>query len=120
MYPIIITIHVIVCVLMVLVVLLQQGKGAEIGAVFGSSEALFGSAGPATFLSKMTTILAVLFMVTSLSLSYMAAHRTSGSVMEDVGAVKTIPTQTAPPAAVPAPVPAPAAPANDEVPSTGK
>ncbi len=84
MYTFVVVVHIIVCALLVLTVLLQQGKGAEIGAVFGSSEAVFGGAGPATFLNKVTTVLAVIFMITSLGLTYLAAHRTGGSVMQGV------------------------------------
>ncbi len=95
MYTAVIVIHIIVCVFLVLSVLLQKGKGAEIGAVFGSSEALFGSTGPITFLNKMTTVVAVIFMITSLTLTYLSAHKGSGSVMEGVSAPKPV---TAPPA----------------------
>lgn len=62
-------IHVIVCVVLIFVVLIQSGKGAELGAAFGgSSQTLFGSRGAATFLSKLTTTTAVIFMLTSLFL----------------------------------------------------
>ncbi len=84
MFTFVVIIHIIVCIMMVLTVLLQQGKGAEIGAVFGSSETIFGSTGPATFLGKLTTALAVIFMITSLSLTYLSAHKGSGSIMEEV------------------------------------
>ncbi|NDY41740.1 preprotein translocase subunit SecG [Dissulfurirhabdus thermomarina] len=100
MYAFVITIHVVTCILLVLIVLLQKGKGAEVGAVFGSSEAMFGSAGPASFLHKLTTVLAAVFMVTSITLTYLAAHRVGGSVMEKVKA----------PAAPASPVEHPAAP----------
>ncbi len=103
MFAFILTIHIIVCILMVLIVLLQQGKGAEVGAVFGSSEAIFGATGPTTFLGKATTVLAVVFMLTSLGLTYLSAHRTSGSVMESLPAAAPQPQQGMP--AVPAPPP---------------
>ena len=71
MAGIIITIHVLVCIFLILIVLLQTGKGAEIGAAFGgSSQTLFGPRGAGTLLSKLTVIAAVVFMVTSISLSY--------------------------------------------------
>ena len=61
---------------MILVVLLQTGKGADMGAAFGgSSQTVFGSSGPGTFLGKMTTVIAVVFMLTSLSLAYMGFHK---------------------------------------------
>ena len=68
--------HVIVCIILILVILLQAGKGANMGAAFGgSSQTVFGSSGPASFLGKMTTVVAILFMLTSLTLSYSALHK---------------------------------------------
>ncbi len=80
--------HVIVCVVLIMVVLLQAGKGASMGAAFGgSSQTVFGSSGPATFLSKMTTWIAIIFMLTSLALSHPTFNNASGgSLMK--GAVK--------------------------------
>ena len=109
-------VHVTVCIVLILVVLLQAGKGANMGAVFGgSSQTIFGSSGPGTFLGKMTTIVAVIFMLTSFSLSYTASRKGS-SLMEGASrpaAQKTAPAepagQPAAPAATPA-APAPAAP----------
>ena len=107
-------VHVIACIVLILVVLLQAGKGANMGAVFGgSSQTIFGSSGPGTFLGKMTTAVAVIFMLTSLSLSYMVSRKGS-SLMEGAAkpvTQKTVPTPTAgvPPAAAPT-SPAPAAP----------
>ncbi|ACL03054.1 preprotein translocase, SecG subunit [Desulfatibacillum aliphaticivorans] len=64
-------IHIVVCIALILIVLLQTGKGADMGAAFGggSSQTVFGSSGPAGFLSKGTTVAAVLFMCTSLFLA---------------------------------------------------
>jgi preprotein translocase subunit SecG len=74
-------IHVFVCLFLIGVVLLQSGKGAELGAAFGgSSQTIFGSRGAATFLNKMTTIAAIIFMITSLVLAVIAAK--SGSVVK--------------------------------------
>jgi len=68
--------HIAVAVFLILVVLLQTGKGAEMGAAFGgSSQTLFGGAGPAGFMAKLTTTAAVCFMLTSLGLAYMSANR---------------------------------------------
>ena len=80
--------HVIVCVAIIMIVLLQTGKGADIGAAFGggSSQTLFGSTGASTFLSKATTVVAVIFMITSLSLAYISSHKKGSSVMTDVNA----------------------------------
>ncbi len=65
--------HVVVCIFLVAVVLLQRGKGAEVGAVFGggASSTVFGSRGAGNFLTKLTTGAAIVFMLTSLSLSYL-------------------------------------------------
>lgn len=71
-------IHVLVCLFLILIVLLQSGKGAEIGAAFGgSSQTLFGSRGAATFLNKLTTAAAVVFMLTSLILTMLTTKGTS-------------------------------------------
>jgi len=70
--------HVIVCLFLVFVVLLQSGKGAEMGATFGgSSQTLFGSRGAATFLNKLTTAAAILFMLTSLVLTMVSVKKSS-------------------------------------------
>ena len=81
-----IAIHVIVCVALIMIVLLQTGKGADMGAAFGggSSQTLFGSTGASTFLSKATTGAAIVFMLTSLALAYISSHRTGDSIMSDV------------------------------------
>ena len=71
-------IHILVCFALVLIVLLQAGKGAEMGAAFGgASQTLFGSAGAMGFLSKLTTVAAVVFMITSLLLTYSSTRRAS-------------------------------------------
>jgi preprotein translocase subunit SecG len=77
-------IHVIVCVGLILVVLLQTGKGAEVGAVFGgSSSTIFGSSGAGNFLSRLTTGMAIVFMVTSLTLGYFAGRKPSATIFDD-------------------------------------
>ncbi|MBU2623721.1 MAG: preprotein translocase subunit SecG [Proteobacteria bacterium] len=83
-----IILHVIVCIAIIMIVLLQTGKGADMGAAFGggSSQTLFGSTGASTFLSKATTIVAVIFMITSLSLAYISGHKKGSSIMTDVKA----------------------------------
>ena len=88
MATILITIvHVIVCFALILIVLLQTGKGADMGAAFGSgaSGSLFGATGSANFLSRTTGVLAAVFFATSLSLAYVASSKpkTTGSVMEE-------------------------------------
>jgi len=75
-------VHVIVSFALILIVLLQTGKGSDIGAAFGgASQTLFGSAGPATFLNKITTFAAIIFMLTCLTLAYFTSS--SSSVMEN-------------------------------------
>ena len=107
-------VHVSACLVLVLVVLLQTGKGAEMGAGFGggSNQTIFGSRGAATFLSKITTGAAVMFMVTSLTLAIMTKNRT-GSVIRDTAPRATAPaapSAAAPTAAPSAPTATPAAP----------
>lgn len=79
-------IHVVVCFALILIVLLQTGKGADMGSAFGggSSQTLFGSSGAGTFLTKATTAAAVVFMLTSLTLAYLSTHRPGASIMLDV------------------------------------
>ena len=84
----ILTVHVLVALAIIFLVLLQHGKGADMGAAFGSgsSGSLFGATGSANFLSRTTAALAVVFFLTSLGLAYVATHKpkTGGSVMQDV------------------------------------
>lgn len=77
--------HVMVCLVLVVVVLLQHGKGADIGAVFGggASNTVFGSRGAGNFLTRLTTGAALLFMVTSLVLSYIANTGVSSSLFDE-------------------------------------
>jgi preprotein translocase subunit SecG len=86
MSALLITLHVFVCIALIMIVLLQTGKGADMGAAFGggSSQTLFGSTGASTFLSKATTVAAIIFMVTSLALAYLSSHKTGNSIMTDV------------------------------------
>jgi preprotein translocase subunit SecG len=80
---IIIILHVLVCFALILIVLLQAGKGAEMGAAFGgASQTIFGSAGSMGFLSKLTTVAAVIFMITSLLLTYSSTRRASTVIKE--------------------------------------
>ena len=86
-------IHVVACLALILVVLLQAGKGASMGAAFGgSSQTVFGSTGATPFLAKLTTIVAVLFMLTSLGLAIFANRGGMPSVMQEASP----PAQTAP------------------------
>jgi preprotein translocase subunit SecG len=87
---IVVIFHTIVALTLIAVVLLQVGKGGSIGAAFGgggSSQTLFGSRGPATFLSRLTTIAATVFMITSLLLAYLSSNaRQSSSITDQVPA----------------------------------
>lgn len=107
--------HVVVSIFMIAVVLLQSGKGAEMGASFGSSgsQSVFGAGGGTTFLSKMTTGAAVIFMLTSLSLAYLSGQPSSSSIMSSKSRPAAVPAAPAQgkPAAMPT---APAAPAQSQ------
>jgi len=75
--------HVIVSIGLILVVLLQTGKGAEVGAVFGGSSAtIFGSSGAGNFLTRLTTGMAIVFMLTSLTLGYFAGKKPSSTIFD--------------------------------------
>jgi len=108
---IIVFIHLAVCVSLILIVLLQKGKGASMGAAFGgSSQTVFGSSGASSFLQKVTVAAAVIFMLTSLTLALLFGRGASTSIMRGV----TPPAQQtesafpgAPPAGAPAPADAP-------------
>lgn len=111
-------VHVLAALAVIGLVLLQHGKGADVGAAFGSGSAgsLFGSSGAANFLSRSTAVLAGVFFVTSLSLSYMSGHTAHAtSVMQSprvdgksapaapAAGVPVVPAKPAAPATAPAP-----------------
>jgi preprotein translocase subunit SecG len=114
-------VHIVVCFFLIVVVLLQSGKSGDIAAAFGGqgSQTAFGPRGAATALSKATTWSAILFMVTSITLSILASRAAStgnGSVLSDI---KSTPAKSAP-ASTPAPAPAtpaPSAPATPVAPA---
>jgi preprotein translocase subunit SecG len=96
MFTLIVIIHIICCLFLIGVVLLQQGKGADMGAVFGgSSSTIFGSGGAGNFLTRLTTGAAVVFMLTSLTLTYASARRLSSTVF-DSGSLPEPPPVSAP------------------------
>lgn len=83
--------HILVCLFLIGIVLLQQGKGGGLGGALGgggSNQSVFGADGPMPILSKVTTAAAVIFMVTSLSLAYMASHDSTSSVMKQISVPK--------------------------------
>ena len=118
-------VHVVVCLALISVVLLQHGKGADIGAAFGggASNTVFGARGAGNFLTKMTTAAAVIFMITALTLSYFSGARSVSEIIGDTpAAVQPLPESSFPEAppiagdegeapsgfeAIPAPEPAP-------------
>lgn len=105
MSTIVVVIHILVCLALIFIVLLQHGKGAGIGAAFGgSSQTVFGSTGAAPFLAKLTAAAAILFMVTSLGLTFLGRQK-EASVMQGVKppVQQTVPASPAP--AKPAPAP---------------
>lgn len=119
--------HILASLALILVVLLQVGKGQSIGAAFGgagsSSQTLFGSRGPATFLSHLTTAAAAVFMITSLSLAYLSSHARERSVITDQAPPPpgtSLPLQPTPPIDTPAVPPAesPATPAAPPAPES--
>jgi len=121
MVSIVISIHVIVCVAMCIIILLQQGKGAEVGAVFGgSSQTVFGASGAGNALTKATWALAIIFFSTSIFLALASSRRVTGSIFEhpfsSMPAGSVMPAKQAPKSVNPA-APAPAA-ANPAAPAT--
>jgi len=115
LFALLTTLHWIVCIILILVVLLQTGKRADLAGAFGGggSQTAFGARGAATFLSKATTISAVVFMLTSLLLSMLSSEVGGGagkSVLDSVPASSA----PAPPAQSPSPTPdSPAAPSKN-------
>lgn len=96
MGAVVLAIHIMVCLTMVVVVLLQRGKGADIGAVFGgSSQTVFGSSGAGNFLTRLTGGLAVVFFATSLYLAYNSTRHVSSTIFSNF-TVKTLPAKPAP------------------------
>ncbi len=85
MHTLLIVIHIVACLSLIMIVLLQTGKGSDMGSAFGggASQALLGASGASTFMSKATTGIAILFMLTSLTLAYMSGNKSSSSVMSD-------------------------------------
>ncbi|HEY1207304.1 MAG: preprotein translocase subunit SecG [Bryobacteraceae bacterium] len=107
-YSLLVFIHVVICFFLVIVVLLQSGKAADLAGAFGGmgSQTAFGPRGTATLLSKLTRIAATLFMITSMTLAIMATRGTGGpgtTVLEELPARGSQPVRSMP--AQPRPVP---------------
>jgi preprotein translocase subunit SecG len=98
MYILIMIVHIVVCFFLTIVVLLQSGKAADLAGAFGGmgSQTAFGPRGSATLLSKATTVSAVIFMVTSLTLSIMATKNAGLGATVLEGGTKPAPTKTVP------------------------
>lgn len=91
--------HIAVCLFLVIIVLLQHGKGADAGAAFGgggSSQSLFGSEGPVPLLNKITTASAIVFMITSVSLAYLSSTSSTGTMMSAVPQTNVVKEQAKP------------------------
>ncbi len=105
MNTILLIIHILVCLSLIGIVLIQGGKGAEVGAAFGAgaSNTIFGASGGQSFLGKMTTGAAIIFMLTSLALAIFWGQPGSTSIMPEqvapVSAPASMPVQSTPPAA---------------------
>ena len=112
MYIALVVLHVMMCLGLIGIVLLQSGKGADIGSAFGGagSQAVFGSMGTPTLLGKITTGVAIVFTLTSFSLALMGGERASSVVREPTTAAPSAPAPAAPVSPAPA-TPAPPAPA---------
>ena len=102
-FTIVIALHVLIALAIIGLVLLQHGKGADMGSGFGggSSGSLFGATGSANFLSRTTAVLATVFFLTSLGLAYFASNRpkTTGGIMEGVRSEQPVKPAPAPAAA---------------------
>jgi preprotein translocase subunit SecG len=119
MENIIIAVHVLAAVSIIGLILLQQGKGAEMGASFGSgsSQALFGPQGTGTIFSRATAILTAIFFATSLGLAIYAKHKITGTLVEGIPSAEVIQSANEPASDVPAATEsAPAAPAESDIP----
>ncbi|MDP8224669.1 MAG: preprotein translocase subunit SecG [Candidatus Lernaella stagnicola] len=109
-------IHVLICIALILVILLQAGKGADLGAMLGGagSHTMFGGSGAGNFLTRATTVVAVVFMLTCLGLAYLSAR--SGTVTDQADDAATLPISDPAPGAT---APAAATPDAANAPATG-
>lgn len=99
LFSVVLTVHILVALAIIGLVLMQHGKGADMGAAFGSgaSGSLFGATGSANFLSRTTGVLAAVFFLTSLTLAYVASNKpkTTGSVMQETVQSQAVPKSVA-------------------------
>ena len=96
MYALVIVFHIVASLVLILVVLLQSGKAGDLAATFGStgSQTAFGARGTATVLTRATTVCAVIFMVTSLTLAIMFSQRSSGTVLDGIALPEEVPIES--------------------------
>jgi len=112
MFTLLVVLHILVSLFLIFVVLIQGGRGAELGAAFGgSSQTLFGGRGAATFLNKLTTAVAIVFMLTSLSLTLVSLKTTGSVVRGQAPATERAPEKAPALPTVPLPNPPPKTPA---------
>jgi preprotein translocase subunit SecG len=93
MFGLVIFLHVLVCVVLVIVVLFQQPQKGGVASVFGGGESVFGGGGAAPFMTKLTSGLAILFMITSLSLVLLSARRSRTPAARTGQPTEQVPTQ---------------------------
>ena len=120
-------VHLIVAAVVCGLVLIQHGKGADMGAAFGSgsSGSLFGASGSANFLSRTTAVLAAVFFISSLGLTYLGSMHTPAKDVMQQGVMGNMPKSDAPapgqpPASTPSPVPSSAPAPSNEAPKPGE
>lgn len=90
MQTVIFVLHVFSCLFLIGLILVQRGQGANMGAAFGgASQTVFGSRGPATFLNKLTIIIAVIFLTASIYLAHFAKYQTTSTVVDEAQRLKT-------------------------------
>ena len=91
------TLHISVCILLVLIILIQGGENVDIAAAFGGvSQAAFGPRGAISTMARITWVLAGIFVVTSITLAVWATKRTAGSIMEKAPTQQSVPSTPAP------------------------
>lgn len=117
-YPFLVTLHIVICGLLIVVIMLQSGEAADLAGAFGGagSQTAFGPRGAATFLSKATTWCAVMFMLTSMALTMHVDNSVASSTGSSVLQQFSKPAKPGPPPAKPA-APAPSAPASTPAPA---
>lgn len=122
METVILIVHVLAAVGLITLVLLQQGKGADMGAAFGSgaSSTVFGSQGSASFMTRSTAVMATVFFITSLSLAYFTGQGVSSKSVTEQSVVETVDSKAPVEEDMPSVPAAPSAPAETDVPKAGE